>query len=77
MAHDFSKLLLERAEGFVQRQKAIRVAMRLGMPLCEIEQHLDRIDHQREREEQRRNHRAPGSPAANRDRRDRYEQHGP
>jgi len=66
MAHDFAKLLLERAEGFVPRQKAIRVAMRLGMPIAEIERHLDWIDYQRERENQRRNHRAPGSPAANR-----------
>ena len=32
MAYEFARSLLQRADGFVQRQKAIRVAMRLGMP---------------------------------------------
>ena len=47
MAYEFARTLLERADGFVQRQKAIRVALRLGMPLIEIEQCLDRCDRNR------------------------------
>ena len=44
MGNDFAKRLLERANTFELRQKAIRAAMGLGMPLCEIEQYLDWLD---------------------------------
>lgn len=39
-----AKLQLERATNITERTAAIADAMRLGMPLCEIEQHLDWLD---------------------------------
>ncbi len=48
MANDIAKLLLEKATTPLDRAKAVRVAMRLGMPLHEIEQYLDWLDLVRE-----------------------------
>ena len=45
MANENAKLLLEQAKTFSQRAEAVRLAMRLGMPLSEIEQYLDWLDH--------------------------------
>ncbi len=44
MAHEVAKLLLEHAGTFLDRQEAIRTCLRLGMPLAEIEEHLDWLD---------------------------------
>jgi hypothetical protein len=44
MAHEIAKLLLEQAETFLDRTKAIETAMSLGMPLNEIEEYLDWLD---------------------------------
>lgn len=44
MAHEVAKLLLEHAATFIQREEAIRSAMKLGMPLNEIQQYLDWLD---------------------------------
>ena len=44
MAHEFAKAVLEQATTPLQRVKAVRVALRLGMPLCDIERYLDRLD---------------------------------
>ncbi len=46
MTHEFSKRLLDRADTFELRQKAVRAAIGLGMPLDEIEAYLDWIDQQ-------------------------------
>lgn len=47
MAHEIAKLILEHAGSFLERTEAIRSAMLLGMPLAEIEEYLDWIDHHR------------------------------
>ena len=44
MSHKIAKLLLEHADGFVQRSQAIAEAIKLGMPLHEIEEYLDWLD---------------------------------
>jgi DNA-binding transcriptional MerR regulator len=44
MAHEIAKLLLEHAETVLDRQKAIKTALGLGMPLHEIESYLDWLD---------------------------------
>ena len=44
MAHEIAKLLLEHAHTFIDRTEAIRTAMRLGMPLNEIQEYLDWLD---------------------------------
>ncbi len=44
MVHEIAKLLLENAKTFPEREQAIRSAMRLGMPLNEIESYLDWLD---------------------------------
>jgi DNA-binding transcriptional MerR regulator len=44
MAHEIAKLLLEQAETFLDRTKAIETALSLGMPLNEIEEYLDWLD---------------------------------
>jgi DNA-binding transcriptional MerR regulator len=62
MAHEFSKLLLERARTFQERQKAVRVAVRLGMPLHEIEEYLDWLDNLRNAKKNATNHRPTQRP---------------
>lgn len=47
MAHEFAKAVLEQATTPLQRVKAVRVALRLGMPLCDIERYLDWLDSRR------------------------------
>ncbi|NLS91349.1 MAG: hypothetical protein GXX96_04085 [Planctomycetaceae bacterium] len=47
MAHEIAKLILEHAGTFLEREEAIRTAMSLGMPLHQIEEYLDWIDHHR------------------------------
>ena len=44
MTHEIAKLLLEHARTREEREAAIRTALRLGMPLREIEQYLDWLD---------------------------------
>jgi DNA-binding transcriptional MerR regulator len=44
MAQEIAKLLLEHANSFLARQEAIKTAIRLGMPLQEIEEYLDWLD---------------------------------
>jgi len=44
MAHEIAKLLLEHADSFLERTKAIETAVSLGMPLNEIEEYLDWLD---------------------------------
>lgn len=41
MAHEIAKLLLEHAGTAIERNKAIETAVRLGMPLHEIDQYLE------------------------------------
>lgn len=41
MAHEIAKLLLEHAGTAIERGKAIETAVRLGMPLQEIDQYLE------------------------------------
>ncbi len=41
MAHQIAKLLLEHADTFLKRTEAVETALRLGMPLHEIEEYLD------------------------------------
>jgi hypothetical protein len=48
MAHEIAKLLLEQAETFLDRTKAVETAMSLGMPLIEIEEYLDWLDQTRD-----------------------------
>jgi len=48
MAHEIAKLMLEQAETFLDRTKAIETAMSLGMPLNEIEEYLDWLDQTRD-----------------------------
>jgi hypothetical protein len=49
MAHEIAKLLLEHAGTFLERAEAIKSAVALGMPLGEIEEYLDWLDHMRSR----------------------------
>lgn len=44
MSYEIARLILEQASTFLEREEAIRTAMRLGMPLDEIESYLDWID---------------------------------
>jgi len=44
MAHEIAKLLLEHAGSFVDRTEAVDAAMKLGMPLDEIEEYLEWLD---------------------------------
>lgn len=44
MSHKVARLLLEHADSFLQKSEAIRAALSLGMPLYEIESHLDWLD---------------------------------
>ena len=44
MAHKIAKLMLEHADTFLERTKAIETALYLGMPLQEIEEYLDWLD---------------------------------
>lgn len=44
MAHEIAKLLLEHADSFADRSKAVAQAYELGMPLAEIEAYLDWLD---------------------------------
>lgn len=44
MVYEIAKVVLEQAKTPVERVKAIRVAMALGMPLSAIEQYLDWLD---------------------------------
>ena len=48
MTHKIAKLILEQAETFLDRTKAIETAMSLGMPLNEIEEYLDWLDQTRD-----------------------------
>ena len=45
MAHEIAKLILEHADTLVERSEAIGTALQLGMPLSEIEEYLDWLDH--------------------------------
>ena len=45
MAHEIAKLLLEHADTFLERTEAVETAVYLGMPLHEIEEYLDWLDH--------------------------------
>jgi hypothetical protein len=44
LAHEIAKLLLEKAGTFLERKDAIESALKLGMPLREIEEYLDWLD---------------------------------
>ncbi len=44
MAHEIAKLLLEHAGTFLERTEAIEAAMKLRMPVGEIEEYLDWLD---------------------------------
>lgn len=44
MAHEIAKLLLDHADTFLERAEAVKSALKLGMPLHEIEQYLDWVD---------------------------------
>jgi hypothetical protein len=44
MVHEIAKLLLEHADTFIERTEAVRSALKLGMPLHEIETYLDWLD---------------------------------
>jgi hypothetical protein len=48
MAHEIAKLLLEQADTFLDRTKAVETAMSLGMPFNEIEEYLDWLDQTRD-----------------------------
>lgn len=50
MAHKIAKLILEHAATFLERKEAVRTALSLGMPIHEIEDYLDWIDHHRPRD---------------------------
>jgi hypothetical protein len=45
MGHEKAKDLLLRAHTFSERTEAVKAALALGMPLREIEQYLDWLDH--------------------------------
>ena len=44
MAYEIAKVVLEQAKTPLEREKAVRVAFRLGMPLNKIEEYLDWLD---------------------------------
>jgi hypothetical protein len=44
MAQKDAKLILQRADTFADRVKAIETAVSMGMPLSEIEECLDRLE---------------------------------
>lgn len=44
MAHEIAKLILEKSETFLERSEAIKAAVKLGMPLAEVEAFLDWLD---------------------------------
>lgn len=44
MSHQIAKLLLEKADTFLERGEAIKVALDLGMQLHEIEEYLDWLE---------------------------------
>ncbi|MCA9134070.1 MAG: hypothetical protein KDA45_12975 [Planctomycetales bacterium] len=48
MAHEIAKLLLDDATTVSERKKATQSALRLGMPLQEIEQYLDWLELRRQ-----------------------------
>ncbi len=54
MAHEIAKLLLEHAATLADRVEAVRLAVRLGMPLDEIEEYLDWLELVRSRQPERR-----------------------
>jgi DNA-binding transcriptional MerR regulator len=56
MAHEIAKLLLEKADTFLERTEAIQTALSLGMPLPEIEEYLDWADDLRAAEERLKQH---------------------
>jgi len=45
MSHEIAKLMLKRAQTFRERVEAVRVALSLDMPLNEIQDYLDWLDH--------------------------------
>jgi hypothetical protein len=47
MGHQFASEMLNNAVTFRERTEAVRKAIELGMPLAEIEQHLDWLDSRR------------------------------
>jgi hypothetical protein len=44
MAHEIAKLVLERADNFLERTEAIRTALSLKMPIHDIEVYLDWLE---------------------------------
>jgi hypothetical protein len=54
MAHEIAKLLLEHADTFLDRTKAVETALSLGMPLKQVEEDLDWLDLLRSREAEKR-----------------------
>ena len=44
MPYLIAKLVLEQADGFLDRADAVETALYLGMPLREIEEYLDWLD---------------------------------
>jgi hypothetical protein len=44
MAHQIAKLMLEKADTFLERTEAVETALSLGMPLREIEEYLDWLE---------------------------------
>ena len=59
MAHEIAKLLLEQAGSFLERKQAVEAALKLGMPLNEIEAYLDWLDLIGRGTESDGNHQAP------------------
>jgi hypothetical protein len=44
MSHKLAKLLLEQAETFLERREAVKEAIKLGMPIREVEEYLDWLE---------------------------------
>jgi len=44
MAHEIAKILLEQGKSQPERGRAVEAALKLGMPLHEIESYLDWLD---------------------------------
>jgi len=44
MSHKLAKLLLEQAETFLERRDAVKEAIKLGMPIEEVEEYLDWLE---------------------------------
>lgn len=59
MPHEIAKLLLEHSETLTDRVEAVRLAVRLGMPLDEIEEYLDWLELVRSRQPERRREEPP------------------